>query len=288
MIERKFVSENKKEFLVEEFIRENLKGVGHSMTKVKKTPLGEKIIIYSSRPGLVVGRAGANIKKLTKQLKTRFKFENPQIEIAEVENINLDPQIVAEKIANSLERFGVNKFKGIMHKAMTDVMNSGAKGVEIHLSGKLPSSRAKKWKVYAGYLKRCGNVAVTGVKYAKMQAELKAGIIGIKVKIMPSDLILPDTVTIRDIVVGAAESPAAPAVEQKAAVNGETKKAEPKKKRSRKIVGKTAATVAVATVAAIDENKEGNNNTAEEKKEEAKESTEDVSTEEVKDEVAKE
>jgi len=198
MIERKFVDEHKKEFLVEEFIRENLKGVGHSKTQVRKTPLGEKIIIFSSRPGLVVGRAGANIKKLTKLLKTRFNFENPQIEIAEVENVNLDPQIVAEKIANSLEKFGVNKFKGIMHKAMTDTINSGAKGVEIRLAGKLPSARAKIWKVYAGYLKRCGDPAVSGIKLAKMQALLKTGIIGIQVRIMPPDLKLPDKVVIYD------------------------------------------------------------------------------------------
>src|SRR3989338_2477999 len=198
MIERKYVKENKKEYLVEEFIRENLKGIGHSMTKVKKTPLGEKIIVYSSRPGLVVGRGGSNIKKLTKQLKSEFQFENPQIEIAEVENLNLDPQIVAERIANSLERFGSKKFKGIMHKTMTDVMMAGAKGVEILLSGKIPSSRAKTWRVYQGYLKKCGDVAVSGVKSAKMQALLKTGIIGIKVKIMPPDLVLPDTVTIID------------------------------------------------------------------------------------------
>lgn len=279
MIERKFVSENKKEFLVEEFIRENLKGVGHSMTKVKKTPLGEKIIIYSSRPGLVVGRAGANIKKLTKQLKTRFKFENPQIEIAEVENINLDPQIVAEKIANSLERFGVNKFKGIMHKAMTDVMNSGAKGVEIHLSGKLPSSRAKKWKVYAGYLKRCGNVAVTGVRYAKMQAELKAGIIGIKVKIMPSDLILPDTVTIRDVA-EETSGPVAPAVEQKAPKKEETKKAETKKKRPRKSAEKAAEKRTTAKESELkSESSESNTESAESKKEPAEEKKDEVTKE---------
>ncbi len=198
MIERKFIQENKKEFLVEEFIRQNLKGVGHSMTKVRKTPLGEKIVVYSSRPGLVVGRGGANIKKLTKQLKTRFKFENPQIEISEVENLNLDPQIVAERIANSLERFGAKKFKGIMHKTLTDVMRSGAKGVEILLSGKIPSSRAKTWRVYQGYLKKCGDVAVTGVKSAQMQALLKTGSVGIKVKIMPPDLILPDSVKLID------------------------------------------------------------------------------------------
>jgi small subunit ribosomal protein S3 len=239
MIERKFVDEFKKEYLVEEFIRDNLKGVGHSMTKVRKTPLGEKIIIYSSRPGLVVGRAGANIKKLTKMLKSEYHFENPQIEIAEVENVNLDPQIVAEKIANSLERFGVNKFKGIMHKTMTDVMNSGAKGVEIHLSGKLPSSRAKTWRVYAGYLKKCGDPAISSVKSAKMQALLKTGIIGIKIEIMPPDVILPDKI----IMIEPVETEQGAKLEK--AVAAELKK-EKKPRKSRKAAAKTLD-AAVAT-----------------------------------------
>lgn len=234
MIERKFVDEHKKEFLVEEFIRENLKGVGHSKTIVKKTPLGEKIIIYSSRPGLVVGRAGANIKKLTKQLKAKFNFENPQIEIAEVENVNLDPQIVAEKISNSMEKFGVNKFKGIMHKAMADVMNSGAKGVEIHLSGKLPSSRAKTWRVYAGYLKKCGDPAISGVKSAKMQSLLKAGVVGIKVDIMPPDLKLPDKVIIADIDLNAVQAAPVLAEVKTEAKQEKTEKA-PRKPRAKKV-----------------------------------------------------
>ena len=196
MIERSFVAQKIKEFQIQEYISENLKKVGHSHTKMVKTPLGEKIIIFASRPGLVVGRKGENIKKLTYTLKKRFNLENPQIEISEIENPNLDAQIVAERIANSLERFGTNKFKAIGHKTMTDVMNAGALGVEITISGKIPSSRAKSWRFYQGYLKKCGDIAMEGVKKAYTQAQLKAGTVGVKVAIMPPDIKLPDRISI--------------------------------------------------------------------------------------------
>lgn len=197
MIERQFVTQKLKEFQIQEFIAGSLKGAGHSFTKVCRTPLGEKIVIYASRPGLVVGSKGENIKKLTKTLKRKFDLENPQIEISEVDNINLDAQIVAERIANSMERFGSNKFKGIGHKAMSDAMDAGALGIEIIISGKIPGARAKRWRFYQGYLKKCGDVALTGIRKAQASAKLKSGIVGIKVSIMPPDIVLPDKVTLK-------------------------------------------------------------------------------------------
>ncbi|MBW3003312.1 30S ribosomal protein S3 [Candidatus Woesearchaeota archaeon] len=196
MIERKFVAQNMKEYQIQEYITNSLKNAGHSHTKMQRTPLGEKIIIYASRPGLIVGRKGQSIKKLTVDLKRIFGLENPQIEIAEVQNINLDAQIVAERIANSLERFGSARFKGIGHKVMSDVMGAGAKGVEILISGKIPSARAKTWRFYQGYLKKSGDVAVVGVDVAYASAQLKTGTIGIKVSIMPPGLELPDDIKI--------------------------------------------------------------------------------------------
>lgn len=195
MIETKFIHDIVKEFQVAEFIAESLKNVGFSHAEVQKTPLGEKIIIHASRPGLIVGRKGENIQKLTKTLKSKFKMENPQIEIIEVQNSMLNANIVAERIASSLERFGLSKFKGIGHKVLQDVMGAGALGIEITMSGKIPSSRAKSWRFYQGYLKKSGDIAVSGIRKAYTQAKLKTGIIGIQVRIMPPDLKLPDTVT---------------------------------------------------------------------------------------------
>ncbi|MBS3106334.1 30S ribosomal protein S3 [Candidatus Woesearchaeota archaeon] len=195
MIERKFVAANMKEYLIEEFISQSIRGAEHSKTKIQRTPLGEKIVIFSSRPGIIVGRKGQSIKQLTKVLKKRFSLENPQIEIAEVPNPALDANIMAERICSYLERFGISKFKGIAHRIMTEVMGAGAMGIEINMGGKIPSSRAKSWRFYQGYLKKCGDIALTGVHIAHKQALLKSGIVGVKVSIMPPETILPDKIT---------------------------------------------------------------------------------------------
>ena len=194
MIERKFVNDKKKEFEIEEYITTTLKNVGHSKTELIKTPLGDKIIIHASRPGLVVGKKGDTIKKITLAMKKKFKLDNPEIEIKEVENPMLDAKIVAEKIASTIERYGIQKFKAIAHKVMEEVLDSGALGIEIILSGKIPSARAKSWRFYRGYLKKCGQFAVKGVRRSITFASLKPGTIGVKVNIMPADLKRPDTI----------------------------------------------------------------------------------------------
>lgn len=198
MIERKFVRERLKEFKVEEFISETLDNVGHSKTKIVRTPLGDKVIVFASRPGLVVGRKGENIKKLTNALKKKFSLDNPQIEISEVENPNLDPQIIAERIASTLQRFGANKFKGIGHRTLNDVMEAGAHGVEITISGKVPSQRAKTWRFSAGYLKKCGDISVSGMRHAQADAKMKSGTVGINVSILPPDVALPDDIEVKE------------------------------------------------------------------------------------------
>src|SRR3989344_6340046 len=106
MIERKILGQKMKEFEIMEFIAKEFAKTGYSHTKIQRTPLGEKVIIYTSRPGLVVGRKGQNINRLTDVLKKKFKMDNPQIEIGEIEDPYFDAQSVAEKIAYALERFG--------------------------------------------------------------------------------------------------------------------------------------------------------------------------------------
>lgn len=228
MDQQKILSQRIKEFEIEEFVTKNLRGVGLSKTKLVPTPLGDKIIIFASRPGLVVGRKGQSIKKLTTQLKNRFSLENPQIEIGEVENVNLDPNIIGERIANSLERFGLSRFKGVGHKTMQDVMDAGALGIEILITGKVPSSRAKRWRFYRGYLKKCGQTAIDGVRKSYTVAQLKTGTIGITVKIMPPDIKLPDKII--------EQGPAGPAHEEIPAQSAKDNKADeaPQKKQEEK------------------------------------------------------
>ena len=195
MIERKFVSQNVREFEIKTFVKNELSKVGLSSVSLQRTSLGERVIIRASRPGLIVGRGGVTIQKLTKDLKKRFKLENPQIEIEEIKDFSLDAAVVAESIVSQLERFGSQRFKGIGHKTVESVMRSGALGVEILISGKIPSSRAKTWRFVDGYMKKCGDLAISGVDTAIESAKLKTGIVGIQVRILPSTVVLPDQIT---------------------------------------------------------------------------------------------
>ena len=102
MIERTFVAQRTREYYIRKFVEKTLGNVGISTISLKKIPLGEKIVIHTSRPSLIVGSKGANIRSLTKILKEKFNLENPQIEISEVSNPFLNANIVAERIVSSL------------------------------------------------------------------------------------------------------------------------------------------------------------------------------------------
>ena len=251
MIEREFVAHKTKEFFIKKYVEDQLKHVGISQIRLKKIPLGEKIIIDTSRPSLVVGSKGANIRNLTKDLKKKFKLENPQIEINEIRNIYLDAAVVAEQIASSLERFGAARFKGVGHKMIENVMNAGAMGVEIILSGKIPGARAKSWRFYLGYLKKCGDIALSGVRTVHRSALLKSGIIGIKVSIMPPNLVLPDKIDILNEPIPAA-GPAegdGRSKDQKEQDQKETKeKNRPKKRSPKKKAGEKSSDLAGSEV----------------------------------------
>ena len=229
MMERDFIAQKTKEFHIKKYLESKLSNVGLSKIKLKKIPLGEKIIIHTSRPSLVVGSKGANIKDLTKFLKKQFKLENPQIEINEIKDIFLDANVVAERIAYSLERFGSARFKGVGHKTVENVMKAGALGIEIIISGKIPGARAKSWRFYQGYLKKCGDISVTGVSKANKIAALKSGVIGIKVSIMPPDIKLPDKIKIL-------EEPTEEVVEEVKEKKGKKKKASKKTAKKKKVV----------------------------------------------------
>ena len=198
MIERKFISQKIKEGRVQEFVASQLTRAGHNKIEIKRTPLGERIIIHTSRPGLIVGRKGENIRKLTTMLKKRFDMENPQIEVSEIENLFLDANSVAERISGTFERFGPKRFKFTGYDTLSKIMKEGALGAEIVISGRgVPGSRSKTWRFSSGYLKKSGNIVETGVRKAKVTANLKSGSIGIKVSIMPPDIELPDKIVIK-------------------------------------------------------------------------------------------
>lgn len=197
MEEKKFVEFKKEELGVKEYIKRNLGKGRISEVNIEYTPVGEKIIVGTSKPGLVIGRKGEKIEELTTVLKTRFKLDNPHIEIREITNPLLDAQLVADEIAILLERKGSLKFKVIAYRMLKDIMRSGSLGTEIKMSGKLPSDRAKTWRFKQGYLKKTGDPAKV-VDRAQSQAVTLQGVVGIEVSILPPDAVIHDKIVVDD------------------------------------------------------------------------------------------
>jgi len=195
MEEKKFVEFKKNEFKIKEFLKKELGKGKISEVIIEYTPIGEKIVLSTNKPGLIIGRRGERIGKITEVLKKRFGFENPHIEIQEIRNPDLDAQTIADGIANDMEKRGPLKFKTIAYRMLERIMHAGALGVEIRLSGKLPSERAKSWRFAQGYLKKVGDPAKI-VDRAQAVSQTITGTVGIKVSILHPDVKIHDQIII--------------------------------------------------------------------------------------------
>ncbi len=195
MEEKNVVKLKKEEFSIREYIKKSLGKGKISGVRIEYTPVGEKIIISTNKPGLIIGRGGERIGELTNTLKNNFNLENPHIEIDEIKIPEFDSQIIADEIALSLERFGPLKFKVVAYRMLQRIISAGALGVEIRLSGKLPGARAKTWRFAQGYLKKAGDSAKV-VDRAQARAETKPGTVGVKVSILSPHAVLKDRINI--------------------------------------------------------------------------------------------
>lgn len=266
MIRDKILSQKIKEFEIQEYVSKSLDGAGISEVKLQMTPLGEKIVIDTSKPGLVVGRKGQSIRKISSVLKKKFGLENPQVEINEVRDAFLNPNVVAERISNTLEKYGINRFKAVGHKSMENIMRAGALGVEILISGKVPSSRAKRWRFYQGYLKKSGDIAVSGVRKAYTSARLKSGLVGIQVRIMTPDVKLSDNIRLKSEMETVVEEN--DAKEEKSEKKTEKKSTKKKVATKKKTTKKKVATKKKTTKKKVVKNEEKKETTKEATKEE--------------------
>ena len=182
-MERLFVKEGIKLSEVEEFLREKFEKTGYSHTDIERTPLGTRITIYVHKPGLVIGRSGRIVDELTEEIKEKFNLENPLIDVREVEQPFLDANIVSRRIARALER-GIN-YKKVCNYYLDQVMQAGAIGITIMVSGKLSGSGRSRFKKFnAGFVAHSGDYAEKLVDKGYAQAMLRPGIVGVQVKIM--------------------------------------------------------------------------------------------------------
>jgi small subunit ribosomal protein S3 len=189
-----FMSESRKRMEIDEFLQKKLEKAGYGGVMISKTPLGTHVVIYAMRPGLVIGRGGENIRDLASILEETFKLSNPQISVSEIEIPEFNAYVVASRVASALQR-GVH-FRRAGFWALNQVMDAGALGAEIIISGKLRTERARFEKFRAGYMPRCGEPPLRYLRKAEVHVQLKPGIFGIRVKIMPPDAVFPDRIQI--------------------------------------------------------------------------------------------
>lgn len=190
-----FVRENMKKAEIDSYLAGELRKAGYSKVEMTKTPLGTRVIIYAAKPGMVIGRRGQSIRDLTQVFEQTFGMENPQVSVAAIEAPDLDPMVVASQVTSALQR-GIH-FRRAAYWALQRVMGAGALGVEITIRGKLTTERARYERYRDGYLPSVGNPVLTQVKSAVVDIQLKQGLFGVAVRILPPGARFPDKPEIR-------------------------------------------------------------------------------------------
>lgn len=194
-IKTHFLGMNLVRLKIDEFLAKNFVRAGYSRVEMIKTPLGTRVVLYADRPSMIIGRKGQTIKQLTEVFEKYFKVENPQIVVTQVENSDLDARIVASRVALAIEK-GYH-FRRAAFVALRRVLAAGAQGVEIVISGKIVSERARYEKLRAGKVYKTGQHLDRLLDRAVVHLLLKPGIYGIEVLIVrpsePDDIVRVST-----------------------------------------------------------------------------------------------
>jgi len=225
--DKRIIVENVRRVLLREYLMRETRRAGFGGLDIQRTPMGTRVTLLAERPGLVIGRKGSAIKSLTEAVERQFRFDNPQIEVQEVENPALNAQIMAEKLANALERGW--HFRRAGHSTVRRIMEAGGKGCLVIIAGKLTGQRHRTEKFKAGHIKYCGEPRHLWMDLGFASAKLKPGIIGVTVEIMDPRAKLPDEIEIRPPApeVAAAVAPEPVEVEEPVEASPDVPKAPP-------------------------------------------------------------
>lgn len=169
------------------FIKEKLKDASVSRITIERPAKKANITIHTARPGIVIGKKGEDIEKLRQQVAKRMCMPMPdvRINISEVRKPELDAQLVAEGIAQQLERRVM--FRRAMKRAVTNTMRVGAEGVKVQVGGRLNGAEIARSEWY-----REGRVPLhtlrADIDYGFAEAKTTYGIIGVKVWIFKGEV----------------------------------------------------------------------------------------------------
>ena len=194
-VSKYFVRDNMKKAEIDSYLAGELKKAGYSKVEMTKTPLGTRVVIYAAKPGMVIGRRGQSIRDLTQVFEQTFGMENPQVSVAAIEVPDLDPMVVGSQIASALQR-GIH-FRRAAYWALQRAMGAGALGVDVAIRGKLTTERARYEKFKDGYLPSVGDPVLKQVKRAVVDIQLKQGLFGVTVRILPPGARFPDKPELR-------------------------------------------------------------------------------------------
>jgi len=188
-VERKFVKNGLDRAQMAEYFGKQLERAGYGGMSINRTPMGTQVTIFAEKPGMIIGKGGKTIHKLTHDLEAIFRVDNPQIDVQEVKVPELNAQMMASRLAGAIER-GLY-FRKAGHNMLRRIMESGALGCEIDIAGKLTGPRKKTEKFVAGNMLHAGNPAMELVDKGFAVAIKKLGVIGCRVRIVPPNIKLP-------------------------------------------------------------------------------------------------
>jgi len=184
------IKDNYNMMLLNDFLRERIKESGFHKVEISKTPTGTKITLHVTRPGIVIGRKGVGIKELTEKIATDFELKNPQISVEEIPCAELSPSVMCSRMAAHIERG--TAFRRATMWTIKQIMDAGAMGVQITISGKLRGDRSAFEKHTHGILPRAGNYAKNIVSEDVIHTKTAMGLIGINIKIARKEKLVPE------------------------------------------------------------------------------------------------
>jgi small subunit ribosomal protein S3 len=171
---------------VREFLKKKLSQASVSRITIERTAGNANITIYTARPGLVIGKKGEDIERLRQEVTKMLKLPVVHINIEEVRKPELDAQLVAEGIAQQLERRIM--FRRAMKRAVTNTLRLGAQGIKVNVSGRLNGAEIARTEWY-----REGRIPLhtlrADIDYGFAEALTTYGIIGVKVWIFKGEVI---------------------------------------------------------------------------------------------------
>ncbi len=198
-VEKKFVKNGFDKTQMAEYFSKQLERAGYGGMNINRTPMGTQVTIFAEKPGMIIGKGGRTIHKLTHDLETVFRVDNPQIDVQEVKIPELNAQMMASRLAGAIER-GLY-FRKAGHNMLRRIMESGALGCEIDIAGKLTGPRKRTEKFVAGNMLHAGNPAMELVDKGFAIAIKKLGVIGCRVRLIRPTVKLPGRFKTVDIIV---------------------------------------------------------------------------------------